>query len=291
MTDAANETARAIEARDESPHEHGGETGWIERYVFDFFDDARKLGGIVAMDFLPGERRAQSTVSLFLPEGAFATAIAREPNAKRADLKIGRLSIGLQEPLARWTLSCKDVALLFPNARAAALPAGGQERHGAAAQIAIDLSFTALAPPAGSASRKSTMDANRFMTIVSSGWFAQPGSYNGTVRVGNRSFEVHARGFRERTWGLPEPAWTRARIVLADDMAVSIGNNDGETTVFRSGETQTLPARASADGAALEVDGIGVIDVEPLVTMAGDPQISMARFTAQDVAALGYLQQ
>jgi len=74
-----------IEPRDERPHEHGGRAGWSERLSFNFFDATSGFGGIARVDHRPVEKRADGTISVFMPEGAIATVFAKEPIADAGD--------------------------------------------------------------------------------------------------------------------------------------------------------------------------------------------------------------
>lgn len=304
---------RAIEPRDDAPHEHGGEQGWSERISFNFFD-AEGFGGIASMEFRPGERTADSALSLFLPEGAFATSLSKATDVKRAEMHVGRMRFETEQAGERWTLHCKDVALVFPTAEAAALK--HQERHGAAAQIEVTLRFDAMGPLNGAATRTTEINDQGFTSVVSSGAFEQPGRYSGSLRVGNRRVEFSGRGFRERTWGVqpwtadaqPEVSWWS--VAFDDDTAVSVwrrwvsGNQLGHAAVYRDGKTRTPKWERREDvlegkGFVYVMDGEGderieihareVARIEP---RAGEPPFvrAMVRFRRGPDEALGLLE-
>jgi hypothetical protein len=201
VTEDATGERREIDARDEAPHEHGGARGWSERIAFWFFDRGSGLGGRAWMEFWPGERRAESAVWLFLSDGRFATAVARAHDASRKELTVGRLAFEIVESLAKVRMTCRDTALVFPTAQSAALSRAG-ERPASAAQLDLDLRFERLGEPAGWRARRAEVNDQRFMTVVSSGFLLQPGSFAGTVRVGTQTVEVSGSGFRDRIWGV-----------------------------------------------------------------------------------------
>ncbi|TML75117.1 MAG: hypothetical protein E6G04_12855, partial [Actinobacteria bacterium] len=85
------------------------------------------------------------------------------------------------EALAKWRIRCKDVALVFPNASASGLPKTG-ERHGAAAQIDLELTFETWMPPSGSVERQTSVDELKYVNVTSAGHFEQAGRYHGKIR-------------------------------------------------------------------------------------------------------------
>jgi len=202
---------RGIEPRDESPHEHGGEHEWIERVGFNFFDAASGLGGIASMEYRPGERRALAELDVFLPEGPIAVAMAKANEVRRAELSVGRMRFELEEALTRWRIRSNDVALVFPR---------GDDRRGVASPVELDLKFEASCEPAGEGGRRTDIDKQRFMSIVSFGSLEQPGRMTGTLKVGTRELSVDATGVRERVWGvLGDEAWYA--VAFGTDLAIS----------------------------------------------------------------------
>lgn len=297
---------RAIEARDDAPHEHGGERGWSERLSMNFFDASSGLGGIAAMEFWPGDRRAEASVSIFLPEGAFALALARADNAKRAGLSVGRLAFELVEPLETMKVRCKDVALVFPTVGSARVPQAG-ERHGAAAQIDLDLVFGPSAAPTGFGARRTDMSDQHFLSVVSSGVLVQPGHITGSLRVGNRTEAFDGYGFRDRVWGARDDSASVARVVsFGPELALSavtvqLGDTMFEdAAVFRDG---ALHAAAVTVGAKPEdfvlTDDTGerfpvageILGTIPVGAEGPRRARSMVRFRCGTREALGLIEQ
>lgn len=224
MTGEADARSLPVEARDEAPHEHGGEPGWSERLSFDFFDPESGFGGIARVEFHPGDGRAEGSLSVFVPGGALAQVLVRDPASGSGGHSVGRLRLDPHEALSKWRIRCKDVALIFSNATAVE-PAPGAERHGAAAQLDLDLSFEAWMPPSGSVRRQTEVDEHRFVRTVSSGHFEQAGGYAGTIRIGNRRAEIRGAGARDRSWGVVSPTASHASrwFVAAFDPNLAFG--------------------------------------------------------------------
>jgi len=189
-----------IEPRDERPHEHGGRAGWSERLSFAFFDPSSGFGGIARVDHRPVEKRADGTVSIFMPEGAIATVFAKEQIADAGGSSVARIHLDPYEALTKWRLRCKDIALVFPNATASGLPKTG-ERHGAASPIDLELTFDTWMPPAGSVERETSVNDLNYVRTTSTGHFEQAGRYHGKIRVGGRQTSFEGTGVRDRTWG------------------------------------------------------------------------------------------
>src|SRR5438094_534265 len=118
MDDRGNQHGGAlvIEARDERLHEHGDQQGWSERLSFNFFDPKTGFGGIARVDVRTREKRADGTLSVFLPGGALATVFAKSTTGPASGVSVDRIHLDAEEPLSRWRIRCKDVALVFPNA-------------------------------------------------------------------------------------------------------------------------------------------------------------------------------
>lgn len=200
MSDQTDTRTVPVEPRDEAPHEHGGEPGWSERLSFNFFDSESGFGGIARVEFFPGVGKAEGALSVFIPEGALAQVLVRDMTRAPGGHSVGRLQLDPYEALSKWRIRCKDVALLFSNATAVeAVP--GAERRGAAGQLDLDLTFEAWMPPSGSVQRRTDVDEQHFVHVVSSGHFEQAGSYEGTIKVGNRGTTLRGTGVRDRSWG------------------------------------------------------------------------------------------
>ncbi|MGZ4103847.1 MAG: DUF7064 domain-containing protein [Actinomycetota bacterium] len=193
-----------IEARDERPHEHGGRAGWSERLSFAFFDSASGFGGIARVEHRPVDKRAEGTLSVFLPGGAIATVFAREPIADAGGSSVARIHLDPHEALARWRIRCKDVALIFPNATAGGLPRTG-ERTGAAAPIDLELTFATWMPPHGTIDRQTEVDELNFVRTISTGHFEQAGRFHGKIRIGGTQTAFEGTGVRDKTWGPVDP--------------------------------------------------------------------------------------
>lgn len=186
----------AIDIRDDGIHEHGGEPAWSERVSFAFFDPAAGTGGVARTEFHPGEGIAEGTLTIFVGDGAIATVLARE-ETPGGGASVGRIKLDRYEPLEKWRVRCKDIALAFSGSSVGA----GGKRSGAAVQVDLDLTFEAWTRPVGSADRRKNVDDLGFVQVVSSGHFEQAGRFSGRMRVGGRATTMEGSGVRTRSWG------------------------------------------------------------------------------------------
>ena len=74
-------------------------------------------------------------------------------------------------------------------------------RHGAAAQIDLELTFETWMPPSGAVERQTSVDSMKYVTVTSAGHFEQAGRYHGSIRVGGRQAAFEGVGVRDKTWG------------------------------------------------------------------------------------------
>lgn len=279
MTGSLGTESRAISEADDAAHEHGGGQDWTERIAFNFFDPGSETGGVVSLEYRPGERRGVGEVDLFLPGGVVATSLARDANTKRSDLRVGRLAFECAQQMKRWTIRCADTALVMP---------GAGERRGVAAPIEIDLAFDAWTPAAGWGARRTEVNDLRFASIVSAGSFEQAGAYAGTVRTGTHTYEFNGHGFRERVWGRreynPETYWQCA--AFGEDLCVSAGrvctggNESKRDWVARAGNPPV------GEDVALDVDVVTTIP-----DRGAKIERSMARFRSGARETLGLLER
>jgi hypothetical protein len=159
--------------------------------------------------------------------------------------------------MARWGVRCKDLALVFARAEDSALST--TERSGAAAQIEVDLKFTATGDAKGEAVRR-TLNENGFTRVFSSGLFQQGGTCEGTARVGKHQLSLKGAAVRARAWGVPEAQSYEWRIVSGDRAGLR---------EFRSGNDLTSEI-GDPSGAADQI----LATVEPAPGLG----LSLARF-------------
>ena len=181
-----------ITQADDRPHEHGGERGWQERLTFDLHDPVNNYFVAVVMTHMPGDRKADASVELKLPGGETAQSLHRAQNPKRAEHTVGRLAIDIEDPLKRLRLSCKDTALVLP----------GGEQRGVAAPLDLALEIEALGDADGTTDRKTEINDQRFMSVVSRGRFTQSIRASGTLKLGTNEIAFNAVGTRTRAWGI-----------------------------------------------------------------------------------------
>jgi len=242
-------TTQEVQARDDVPHEHGNEPGWSERVQFAFFDSESGFGGLVRATYHPRDRQADASLTLFVPGGAIATVLTKEKERDARSHSVARLTLEVTEPLARWNIRCKDIAMVFPGASVTGLPKSG-ERHGAGGQIELDLDFEAWCGAQGSVERVTTADEMGFVRTVSSGHLEQAGRFAGRVRLGNRAATMDCAGTRTRTWGARASTATHASRWFAASFS---------PTFAFSARAITMGERSMQSGWVLTPEGVRAI--------------------------------
>jgi hypothetical protein len=247
-------TRRDIAARDDDRHDHAGEAGWTERASFAFLHPELGWGGIATVELDPGTERGTSSFVVFLPGGAVALSLARAKVTGRGGMVVGPLEFYTDDPLGKWGLRCRDLALVFPRAEDASL--GATERTGAATRIAADLSFEATGEPAGTSLRR-TETTDSFVRTYSAGAFVQPCRARGKLRLGNHEMNFEGLAVRARSWGVRDAAAAR--------LDVSCGGASTAAAVAAAELRETVSGEAivaTAGAARANAETVASIDAE-----------------------------
>lgn len=274
---SVDRTTLAIETRDDTWHEHGGAPAWSERLTFAFFDDASGFAGIARLRFEPGAQAAEGSVSIFIPEGGFATVLARSKPERQLEVAVGKIRFIQTEAMKKWELLCKDIALVFT-------PKGANERQGMAAQVELDLTIDMWSPPHGTLSRAKHADELGFFTVVSDGHFEQAGRAAGRLRLGSRSATIDGTAVRVRSWGATNPfASHEARwftVVFSPTRAFSV-------RTFSMGARDTGGGWAFIDGKMRALSHVQIDQAEQVVLTLTDDTGDVHTLTAEPLSKIG----
>ncbi|MFA5890428.1 MAG: hypothetical protein WDA27_05705 [Actinomycetota bacterium] len=266
MTDAF--TPRDLVPRDDERHENPTESGWSEWLSFAFADAGGAYGGIIEAEFHPVDGRAQGSVVVFLPGGNVAASASRARLTGVGGTVVGRLQMYQDEPMKRWQIKCKDLALVLPTGSAVG------ERGGAAVQLDLDLVFQTTAAVAGWAGRRSDVSDDGFVSVASAGRFEQPGAMTGKLRAGGWETTVEASGFRERGWGVRNEPSEWLAVSFGSDLAIATssarvsGQDVGGARIWRDGKPSMSQ---DSDVLAITTEDLAVFPPAP-----GDPPVVRA---------------
>ena len=258
-------TPRDLVSRDDERHENSGESDWSEWVSFAFA--GADFGAVIQAEFF-GDGRAQGSVVVFLPGGNVAASASRARLTGVGGTVVGRLQMYQDEPMKRWQIKCKDLALVLPTGSAVG------ERGGAAVQLDLDLVFQTTAAVAGWAGRRSDVSDDGFVSVVSAGRFEQPGVVTGKLRAGGWATTVEANGFRERGWGVRTEPDEWLAVSFGPDLAIATssarvsGQEVGGARVWRDGKASMIQ---ESDDLAVTTEDIAVFPPAP-----GDPPVVRA---------------
>lgn len=291
---------RALDERDDRPHEHGGEEGWRESLTFVLSDPALIM--VVRAGWDPQARRAMADVLMRLEDGVLVRAAFRADGVVTRETEIGDLRFSCEQRLREWSIHCKTLALMATSdtvlvgavGRTQAPPAMGQART-----LSFDLVITALGDADGSATRRRVITDQRFASIVSSGHFDQAVMATGAIEIGDRRLKAEMVGVRSRTWGVREPDPGDARLLVGFDPGHAVWH---ERLVLSDASIQhtglrgegSLPERlqvTDAEGQPARLV-LGGLSAQVLAALAAEPDEPRQRLVVLaslgDHEALGY---
>lgn len=193
-----------IEPQDDHPHPVGSEPAWSESYYFNFSDPTTGLAGFTRIGFRPNEGQADGNLFLFLPEGGAVASLNRTSNKENPEtVAVGGLRYERGFDLKRWIVECSGPAIAVAHAADLDIAeTRGRSAGGKIVPTRIALSYVATMPPFGTSGRtRRTDDAESAAQAVAAGHFEQVCRVNGSVKVGDRRFEVKGIGVRDKSWG------------------------------------------------------------------------------------------
>jgi hypothetical protein len=291
---------RAIDERDDRPHEHGGEDGWRESVTYVASDPSVLI--VVRASWDPQARTATGDLLIRLEDGIILRAAFKEDGIQTRETSIGPLRFDCAERLQGWSVACETVALVTtPETVLVGSSSTGTEASpamGQAKRCTVELEFSAAGEADGVATRRRVITEQRFASIVSSGQFDQPVRAVGEIRVGERRLKADMQGLRTRTWGVLEPDPKDARLLVAfeDGHAVwheSLVLSDATIRTTRSSAEGSFPDQLRVSGSdkpeRLILGGLAADVLAVLPPEADEPRMRLAvRAILGDKEALGY---
>jgi hypothetical protein len=188
-----------IQAEDELSHLPGPEVNFNESVYLNGFDAKTGAGGWMRLGNRVNEGYAELSVCLYLPDGRIACSFGRPRIGSNDQFGAGGLGYTVVEPFRSVSMRYQgDLAIVSdpdalrdPQALFAQAPRLPGE---------VRLDFAAESPVHGGApahERVETMYGRDF----SLGHFNQHGRIVGGIRVGEETFPVDGRGWRDHSWG------------------------------------------------------------------------------------------
>jgi hypothetical protein len=182
-----------LEPRDDHLHPVGPEPNFNESMYFHFHDPVHGLGGFLRLANRPNEGRGERTVCIYLPGGDVGFGFARPTFADPARMCAGGLTVDILRPFeclrvafdGRINVLSDPATMVDPKVALSTSPV---------VDCRVDLQLDAAAPPFAE-------------TFDGEGESFAPNHYeqlmraNGTVRVGECSFDLKGYGLRDHSWG------------------------------------------------------------------------------------------
>jgi hypothetical protein len=182
-----------LEPRDDHLHPVGPEPNFNESMYFHFHDPVHGIGGFLRLANRPNEGRGERTVCIYLPGGDVGFGFARPTFADPARMCAGGLTVDILRPFeclrvafdGRINVLSDPATMVDPKVALSTSPV---------VDCRVDLQLDAAAPPFAE-------------TFDGEGESFAPNHYeqlmraNGTVRVGECSFDLKGYGLRDHSWG------------------------------------------------------------------------------------------
>ena len=243
-------TATVIEPADEAFHAPGPEPQWSDSLYFGGGDARSGAAFYTRIGRRPNESVVEGAVGVWLPDGRFLLAFARERDedepreARREEIAAGPSSYECVAPFELWRLRFDGGGRLFARAEDVG------EARDAYEEVALqgELRFTAWIPPFEFRSGLAQGVATRH--------YEQPGSIAGVLTIGGDRIPFAGAGMRDHSWGVRDwqgvPYWRWMGMLVDPDTFVllnNVGTADGGETVggclMRAGELSPIVAGAT----------------------------------------------
>jgi len=238
-----------LEEKDEFPHPVGPESNFNESMYFNVFDPVKKVGGWFRIGNRVNEGYAEMSVCLFLPDGKVGFMYGRPEITANDKHEAGGLKFKVDEPFKRFSQVYEGEILVLDNPVDMIDPKAAFLNN-PTTNCSIKMSYTGVSPLHGgepTAPDQQTMYGRNFST----GHFNQHTSGQGTITVGDTTYEINGFGWRDHSWGpryWQNIWWYRLLIGSFDDdmgfMILKITDMDKNTrrvgVVFRDGKYEEL---------------------------------------------------
>ena len=179
-----------IQPKDDYTHPLGPESNFNESMYFNFFDNARKLGGFMRVGNRANERYAEVTLTLYRPDDTVLFNYKRPEITTNDAFDAGGMRFEAIEPLVRLRTTYEGGAVYLDHPDQMANP-GQAFRENPHKRISIDLVHEGVAPVYGSSGEKEFARAH----------YEQHMRVTGTLSIDGDTTPIDAYGLRDHSWG------------------------------------------------------------------------------------------
>jgi len=187
-----------IATKDDYTHPLGPEPNFNESMYFNFFDNARGMGGFLRIGNRANERYAEVTLCLYQPDGPVLFNYKRPEIETNDAFDAGGMRFEVIEPLERLRTTYEGSAVFLEHPEQMADP-GKAFRENPHKKVSIDLVHEAVAPVYGSSGEgRETGDPEKEFAKAH---YEQHMHVTGTLSIDGQTTLVDAYGLRDHSWG------------------------------------------------------------------------------------------
>lgn len=184
---------------DELMHQPDGSSNFNESVYTNGFDSASPVGGWMRLGNRVNEGYAELSVCLYLPDGRIACQFQRPSIAKNDRFDAGGLAYSVIEPLKKVSMRFSGDLIIVEDPEELREPqklfATGPKLRGQVSWV-----HEAESPIHGGEPVDASVQT-MYGRDFSLGHFNQHGRVRGEIRVGDQSWPIDGRGWRDHSWG------------------------------------------------------------------------------------------
>ena len=187
----------SLKPEDDYTHPLGPESTFNESMYFNFFDRRESIGGFVRIGNRANEGYAETTVTLFLPDGRVLFRFGR-PQIRNSDaMDAGGLRFEVIEPTQKLRTLYAGTAVELREPRDMADPRRALAEN-PRQTVSLDLVHEAVGPMYGNDVGDSGLPVEQ---QFAKGHFEQHMHVEGRLEIGGKSLEIDGYGLRDHSWG------------------------------------------------------------------------------------------
>jgi len=187
-----------IKPQDDYTHPLGPEPNFNDSMYFNFFDNAKGMGGFLRIGNRANEKYAEVTLTLYRPDRTVLFNYKRPEIASNAAFDAGGMRFETLEPLVRHRTTYEGSAVFLEHPEQMSDP-GQAFRENPHKKVSIDLVHEAVAPVYGSSGADRVIEDPE--TEFARAHYEQHMHVTGTVAIDGEAVQVDAFGLRDHSWG------------------------------------------------------------------------------------------
>lgn len=180
-------------------HEVGEEAHFNESMYFNFTDPAARTGGFLRVGNRPNEGYAETTATVFLPDGRVLFDFQRPRISGNDAFAAGGIRFDVIEPSERWRTRFTGTPVSLSEPRDMADPRRAFTTNPRVA-VEIDLVHEAVAPMYGSSHDEREANAAAEHQFAKA-HYEQHMRVSGFVRIDGTEMPIRGHGLRDHSWG------------------------------------------------------------------------------------------